>query len=146
MQASRGYGRYAAIATTIAITKGTRFAKAHPLLCKAVPTAVGFAFGDFLTQYMNRDKEQPFKMQLDKTAKMAVVGATVAGPLGLLALQRLSLIMPVAAAVIGSEVLGCLIWQAAYCSICPAYRAGAVRLGNSLRQKFQPQGLVAAAH
>ena len=103
MQASKGYGRYAAIATNFAIVKGTRFAKANPMLCKAVPTSIGFAFGDFLTQYMNRDTEQPFKMQFDKTAKMAVVGATIAGPLGLLALQRLSLAMPLAAAVIGSE-------------------------------------------
>ncbi len=106
MQTSRGYGRFRTIATlgSVALVHGTRFVKRHSLLCKAVPTAIGFSFGDFLTQYMNRDPEQPYQHKFDKTAKMAVVGATIAGPLGLYALQAMSLSMPMAAAVIGSEV------------------------------------------
>lgn len=136
MQAMRGPGGRP---LKTALAHGNRFVKSHPLLSKAIPTAIGFAFGDFLTQYMNRDQDVAFKLQLHKTAKMAVVGATIAGPVGLFALQSMNQIMPLALAVLGSEVVGCLIWQIAYCGICPKYRAGAVRLAGSVKQKLARQ-------
>eukprot|EP00798_Chlamydomonas_sp_ICE-L_P006630 gene6630-3288_t len=117
----------------LAVARGGKFVKANPLLSKAVPTAIGFAFGDFLTQFMNRDKEVPFKMEFHKTAKMAAFGACVAGPMGLAVIQSLSQSIPVGAAIAASEVFGCLLWQIAYINICEKYRAGTVRLATSVR-------------
>eukprot|EP00798_Chlamydomonas_sp_ICE-L_P017045 gene17045-23338_t len=119
-----------------AIFKGNRFVKANPLVSKAVPTAIGFAFGDFLTQYMHRDKSLPFKLQIQKTVQMAFVGALIAGPIGLFAIQSLSQNIPLAAAVLSAEVFGCLIWQISYITICPKYRSGALQVASNVKQKL----------
>jgi hypothetical protein len=109
----------------------------QPLLAKAVPTAVGFCFGDFLTQYFNRDVQVQYRHDFSKTAQMALVGASVAAPIGLGLLRVLDISLfscnPHTAFALSSkflldQVLGCLIWQAAYISISESYRRGALSL------------------
>lgn len=119
----------------------SRFMQRQPLLAKAVPTAVGFCFGDFLTQYFNRDVTIPYRHDFHKTGQMALVGATVAAPVGLGFLRWLDLAVfsagpnsafALTAKFILDQVLGCLIWQAAYLSISEPYRQGAMALFATL--------------
>ena len=119
----------------------SRFMQRQPLLTKAVPTAVGFCFGDFLTQYFNRDTKVHYRHDFSKTAQMALVGASVAAPIGLGFLRLLDLSLfscnPHTAFALSSkffldQVLGCLIWQAAYICISESYRQGALSLLSSL--------------
>jgi len=72
------------------------------------------------------------------------VGAAIAGPLGLGVLQ-----LPGSTAgliglkVVVSEILGCLIWQAAYLRFSTEYREGAMALMQSLQQSLDGrQGVV----
>jgi len=126
-----------------ALVKTTRWVKAHPLIAKAVPTAIGFVFGDFLTQYgqhVNRKSSGPFRMDLYKTSRMLAVGALVAGPLGLAVLQLPgSSGAAIGAKVTLDQVLGCLIWQATYITIDPEYRAGAEKLARTVQDSFDGQ-------
>lgn len=106
----------------------------RPLLAKALPTAVGFAFGDVLTQYMNnKHRQRWYKPHL--TATMAALGLVVAGPAGLAFLRWMDLSIlpshphsPVALGVkfVLDQVLGCVLWQASYLTICAPYRQMAV--------------------
>lgn len=54
----------------------------RPLIAKCVPTAIGFAFGDVLTQFMNRDRSKSLRSQwhMSRTASMLAIGAVAAGP------------------------------------------------------------------
>lgn len=59
------------------------------LVLKAIPTGCGFAFGDLLTQYFNRDQSVPFTEQykIHTTLSMLAIGACAVGP-GLLHFNR----------------------------------------------------------
>jgi hypothetical protein len=114
------------------ITKSTRFLQKRPLLAKAIPTAFGFAFGDLLTQHFNSGCSSVFHdYDLQRTAKMGLLGAAVAAPLGLAFLRYLDgVIMPAAptsAAALGikltlDQVLGCALWQCAFLAVHEPYR------------------------
>ncbi|PNH08529.1 hypothetical protein TSOC_004910 [Tetrabaena socialis] len=118
----------------------------RPLLAKCAPTAVGFAFGDCLTQYMNRDQSRPLGGQWNffRTGSMLCIGALCAGPILLSFNRWMDLaILPQAASspltggvkFILDQVVGCFIWQFAYLTINPAYRQSALHLleSSSLR-------------
>jgi hypothetical protein len=73
----------------------------RPLLAKCVPTAIGFAFGDCLTQFMNRDRSRTLRDQwsFSRTGSMLCIGALCAGPILLSFNRWMDLaIMPSAAA------------------------------------------------
>lgn len=96
----------------------------QPLISKAVPTAFGFAFGDCLTQYMNRPKDKPFTYDYVRGAGMATLGAGVAGPIGLAFLRFLdgkvalgSPLLTNSATFVLDQALGCLLWQAAFATV-----------------------------
>jgi hypothetical protein len=78
---------------------------------------------DFLTQYFNRDRSQPYRHDLRKTAAMAAAGAAVAAPLGLGLYRWMDAVWPSAALAVAAgkftldQIVGCFIWQAAYCSL-----------------------------
>lgn len=59
-----------------------REAQKHPFVAKALPTAIGFAFGDLLTQYMNRDKSRGLREQYrpHRSVLMFAAGAVIAAP------------------------------------------------------------------
>lgn len=84
-------------------------------------------------------------MQLHKTAQMACVGALIAGPLGLFAIQSMSRAVPLAAAVLAAEVFGCLIWQVSYITICPKYRSSAVELAQKVSSGMRKETCTMAA-
>lgn len=101
--------------------RAQRFLQRQPLLAKALPTAVGFAFGDFLTQHFNRPKHGAYAYSVSRTAKMALLGAVIAGPVGLAFLRALEPVVlphaPASAAALGikftlDQALGCVLWQA----------------------------------
>jgi hypothetical protein len=116
-----------------AVARGRHFLRRRPALAKAAATAVGFAGGDVLTQRLNRRLPDGGERAYDlaKTAAMLAVGAALAGPAGL-ALCRLCDAAAAPSAVAGAglatgkfvadQLVGCAIWQAAYCAICPWYR------------------------
>lgn len=64
-----------------------------------------------------------------KTAAMAAVGAGVAAPVSLLLYRAMDLAAPgtapllVAAKFTVEQVVGCVLWQAAYCALHDRYRA-----------------------
>lgn len=122
-----------------AMAKSMRWMKAHPLIAKSVPTAIGFCFGDVLTQYGQRKNKEHW-YDATKTIGMLTVGATVAGPIGLgiLMLPGSSPAM-IGLKVVVSEVVGCLIWQAAYLNINSEYRASAYNLFKSLQDSASEQ-------
>lgn len=101
----------------------SRFVRRRPLLAKSLPTACGFVFGDFLTQYFNRDRQKPYRHDFRKTAAMAAAGAAVAAPVGLGLYRWMDAAWPSAALAVATgkftldQIVGCAIWQAAYCSI-----------------------------
>lgn len=107
----------------------SRFMQRRPLLSKALPTAGGFAFGDLLTQHFNQPPGRTMADNYDpkRTLAMAAVGAVLAGPLGLAFLRWLDVVSPaatpLAAKLALEQVLGCAIWQAAYCVVHPPYVA-----------------------
>jgi hypothetical protein len=125
----------------------------RPALAKVAATAVGFAGGDVLTQHFNRRLADGSERAHDfaKTAAMLAVGAALAGPAGLLLCRLCDAAAAPAAAGAGlatgkfvaDQVVGCAIWQAAYCAICPWYRdilVGAVRnvaagIGGGMRRE-----------
>ncbi len=86
---------------------------------------------DFLTQYVNRDKSRPYSHDFRKSAAMAAVGAGLAAPAGLALYRYMDAAWPSAALAVGAgkftldQLVGCVIWQAAYCAIPSndAYRA-----------------------
>lgn len=100
-----------------------RHMQRHPLLCKSLPCAWGFAFGDFLTQFFNRDERRPYRHDFRKTAAMAAAGAVVAAPTSLLMYHWMDAAWPSAMLMVAAgkftldQVVGCVLWQAAYCSI-----------------------------
>ncbi|GBF92124.1 hypothetical protein Rsub_04471 [Raphidocelis subcapitata] len=95
----------------------------RPLLAKAMPCAFGFAFGDFLTQYVNRDRSAPYRQDFRKTAAMAAAGAALAAPVGLGLYRAMDAAWPSVAFAVAAgkftldQVVGCAIWQAAYCAL-----------------------------
>ncbi|EFJ41507.1 hypothetical protein VOLCADRAFT_84089 [Volvox carteri f. nagariensis] len=120
----------------------------RPLLAKCVPTAVGFAFGDCLTQFMNRDRSRTLREQwsFSRTGSMLCIGALCAGPILLsfnrwmdLAVMPSAGSSPVAVAVkfLLDQVVGCFIWQAAYLSINPSYRQSAIALLESSSMQIE---------
>lgn len=54
----------------------------HPLALKAAPTGCGFAFGDLLTQYFNRDQSVSFSEQykVERGLSMMLIGVMAVGP------------------------------------------------------------------
>lgn len=112
-----------------AFLRGSRFLRKRPLLSKAIPTACGFAFGDLLTQYMHRKPlASHWSPDLSKTAAMFGCGAVLAAPVGLGLLRWLDVVWPsmhvlaISTKLTIDQIVGCLIWQCAYCSICESYR------------------------
>lgn len=123
----------------------------HPFAAKTVTSAIGFAFGDFLTQLGTRPKGKLSVCRYDyvRTTKMAAAGALIAGPVGLWWLQWLgSVIQPnqakskaaLTTMVVLDQVLGCAIWQAAMCSIDQGYRQMLLRF-CSLEQQHGKQAV-----
>jgi len=111
--------------------KGHRFLQRRPLLAKSLPTGVGFAFGDFLTQSLNRTDKSKAWYNYQRTATMGVIGLVVAGPIGLGFLRWMDgwvlPAVPMSPASLGikftlDQVLGCAMWQLAFLSIHPPYR------------------------
>lgn len=104
------------------------FLQRRPLVAKACPTAFGFAFGDFLTQYLNRPHKNTYQHDPTLTAAMAATGAVVAAPVGLALYRWMDLVWPGTSWLLAAgkftldQVVGCVIWQAAYISICESYR------------------------
>lgn len=121
----------------------SRFLQKRPLLAKAVPTAVGFAFGDVLTQYMNnRRRKRWYNPKL--TAMMAGLGLCLAGPAGLAFMRWMDFTIlpghphsPVTIAVkfVLDQVWGCVLWQASYLSISKPYRQAAFEYCSSLAEQ-----------
>jgi hypothetical protein len=78
---------------------------------------------DFLTQYLNRDRQQPYSHNFRSTALMAAAGAAAAAPAGLLLCQWMDAVWPspLLLAAAGKftidQVVGCALWQAFYCAI-----------------------------
>jgi len=123
-----------------AVARGRQLIRRRPGLAKVAATAVGFAGGDVLTQRLNRRLADGSERAHDyaKTAAMLAVGAALAGPAGLLIFRLCDAAAAPAAAgaalaagkFAADQVVGCAIWQAAYCAICPWYRdivVGALR-------------------
>ncbi|KAF5835468.1 hypothetical protein DUNSADRAFT_7308 [Dunaliella salina] len=116
-----------------------------PLICKAIPTAVGFAFGDCLTQYLNKPREEAYDWS--RTAKMGALGAAVAGPIGLWFFRWMNANLltqgPAGLAmgvkVLLDQVLGCILWQAAFLSIHEPYRMAAGQLIKNTSESLQGQ-------
>lgn len=118
-------------------------AQRHPFAAKTITSAIGFGFGDFLTQLSTRPKGQPLTARTydyARTGKMAAVGLLLAGPIGLRFLQFLDkTIQPnqvkskgaLTAMVVLDQVLGCAIWQAALISIDQGYRKVVVQFCSS---------------
>ena len=105
-------------------------------------TAVGFAAGDVLTQRFNRRQPDGTERAHDfaKTGAMLLVGAALAGPLGVwlcrlcdAAAAPSAVGAPAALAAgkfVADQAVGCVVWQAAYCAICPWYREMLVGVGR----------------
>lgn len=147
-----------------AVARGRHFLRRRPALAKVAATAVGFAGGDVLTQRFNRRLADGSERAHDfaKTAAMLAVGAALAGPAGLLLCRLCDAAAAPAAAGAGlatgkfvaDQLVGCAIWQAAYCAICPWYRdivVGAVRHvaagiggGGARRERAPPPRAVVA--
>lgn len=130
------------------VARGTRFIQKRPLIAKSLPTAVGFAFGDFLTQTLNQDKQRVFSYDYGRTVKMGTIGLVMAGPVGLAFLRWMETwVMPatpysVAALSIKftlDQVLGCAIWQAALLSIHKPYRQALYRHLSAAKPAAEPQ-------
>lgn len=128
-----------------AVEQSKLFLKRQPLLVKAAPTAIGFAFGDVLTQYMNAPQRHQRMQSHDwsRTAKMALVGGVLAAPVLLGFMRGLDSTVfaanpnsPVAHTLkfVLDQIVGCVIWQAAYCTIHPPYKRGLVQFFNSTMQ------------
>lgn len=72
---------------------------------------------------MNRDPSLPYQHQYGKTAAMALAGAAAAAPASAALYRAMDAAWPGggAAAAAGKfcvdQIIGCAIWQAAYCSI-----------------------------
>lgn len=72
---------------------------------------------DFLTQYFNRDKRQPYRHDFRKTAAMAAAGAAVAAPVGIGMYAWMDAAWPSSAAAVAAgkftldQIVGCAIWQ-----------------------------------
>ncbi|KXZ54927.1 hypothetical protein GPECTOR_4MTA3 [Gonium pectorale] len=129
----------------------------RPLLAKCIPTAVGFAFGDCLTQFMNRDRSRSLREQwsYSRTGSMLCIGALCAGPILLsfnrwmdLAIMPSSPSSPLALTVkfLLDQAVGCFIWQVAYLTINPAYRRSAVALLESSSVRIEEQKRVLQRH
>jgi hypothetical protein len=127
------------------VAKLSKLIASQPLLAKAVPTATGFAFGDVLTQQLGPlwpASEWPTKHDLSrhdltKTALMAVTGGSVAAPLSLALYRLMDAVAPGTSIVLAAgkftldQVVGCLLWQAAYMSISEPYRQTFVEFINA---------------
>lgn len=93
---------------------------------------------DFLTQYFNRDKQRPYRHDFTKTALMAAAGASLAAPVGLGLYRWMDAAWPSAMLMVAAgkftldQVVGCVIWQAAYCAI-PGNEWYREMLGGALR-------------
>eukprot|EP00775_Hariotina_reticulata_P009643 gene9643-9803_t len=119
-----------------AVAKLSKLIASQPLVAKAVPTATGFAFGDVLTQQLGPlwpasewpTKHDLTRHDLTKTALMAVVGGSVGAPLSLALYRLMDAIAPGTSIVLAAgkftldQVIGCVLWQAAYLSISEPYR------------------------
>lgn len=130
-----------------------REAQKHPYVAKALPTAIGFAFGDLLTQYMNRDKSRGLREQYrpHRSVLMFAAGAVVAAPVLLVFNRWMDVhLLPQAAGTPALEaakflldqIVGCLFWQSAYISIVPSYRASAQQLIDGTATKLSAHGEV----
>lgn len=119
------------------VKRGSRFLQRRPLLAKALPCAVGFAFGDILTQYFHAPRDvltgdPMYTHDFIKSIKMAGVGGVLAAPVGLALYRWMDVVWPGSGLVAGAakftadQVVGCIIWQAAYLSISEPYRAALV--------------------
>eukprot|EP00200_Dunaliella_tertiolecta_P004753 CAMPEP_0202354310 /NCGR_PEP_ID=MMETSP1126-20121109/9688_1 /ASSEMBLY_ACC=CAM_ASM_000457 /TAXON_ID=3047 /ORGANISM="Dunaliella tertiolecta, Strain CCMP1320" /LENGTH=184 /DNA_ID=CAMNT_0048946765 /DNA_START=24 /DNA_END=579 /DNA_ORIENTATION=+ len=117
--------------------------KRHPLISKAIPTAVGFAFGDCLTQHLNKPRGEAY--DFGRTAKMGALGAAFAGPIGLWFFRWMNanlLTQGPAGLAMGvklvlDQVLGCILWQAAFLSIHEPYREAAGQLLRNTSDAFK---------
>ncbi|GLC45280.1 hypothetical protein PLESTF_000717900 [Pleodorina starrii] len=129
----------------------------RPLLAKCVPTAIGFAFGDCLTQFMNRDRTRSLRDQwsFSRTGSMLCIGALCAGPILLsfnrwmdLAIMPSAATSPVALTVkfLLDQVVGCFIWQVAYLTINPTYRQSALALLESSSVRIDEHRRVLQRH
>ncbi|KAL6761778.1 hypothetical protein V8C86DRAFT_2527944 [Haematococcus lacustris] len=117
-----------------ALSTGARFAARAPLVAKAIPTGIGFVFGDVLTQHFHNSPGEQHDIR--RSMAMLGVGALVAAPLGLGLFRTMfpasaTSSGPWAKYVLLDQVLGCIIWQVAYMAIHPPYRAAAQRLLQS---------------
>mmetsp|Transcript_25174 Transcript_25174/g.63890 ORF Transcript_25174/g.63890 Transcript_25174/m.63890 type:complete len:158 (-) Transcript_25174:810-1283(-) len=116
-----------------AVHTSRQFMKRNPLVAKAIPTAIGFGFGDVLTQVMNRKPGD--KYRISRTGQMIAIGAVASVPLlyawrhfeATLMVGSTNWVKPTTIFLI-DQIIGCMFWQAAYLTINPAYRAGAARL------------------
>lgn len=116
------------------VKRGSRFLQRRPLLARALPCAFGFAFGDILTQYFHAPRDvltgdPVYTHDFVKTVKMGVTGGALAAPAGLALYRWMDAVWPGSGLIAGAakftadQVVGCIIWQAAYLSISEPYRA-----------------------
>lgn len=133
------------------VVSGRRFLLKRPLLAKAVPTSIGFAFGDFLTQVMNRPKnDKSWRYNYTSSATMFAIGAALAAPVGLSFLRWMDVhILPsspnspitLTVKFILDQVLGCAIWQCSYLTINEPYREAAIALGRAVQDNWNEQAV-----
>lgn len=134
------------------VFSGSRnFVRKQPLIAKAMPTAIGFAFGDVLTQFMNwknssASQDTNFSYEWTRGAKMAAVGCLIAAPIGLGLLRWMDAnvmtsnpngLAAVSVKFTLDQVVGCILWQVAYCTIHPPYREALGQLLQSVQQDFE---------
>lgn len=122
--------------------------------------AGGYAFGDVLTQqlgplWLSNDDDWPSKHNLakhdlSKTAGMAAVGAFAGTPASLALYAAMDSMAPgtgmalAAAKFAVDQVVGCVLWQAAYFAISEPYRRTFTQFASAQWQQRQ-QGCASAA-
>jgi hypothetical protein len=126
---------------------------AHKICCAL--DAGGYAFGDVLTQqlgplWLSNDedwpsKHNPAKHDLNKTAGMAAVGVFLGLPTSLAMYAVMDSMAPgtgmvlMAAKFAADQVVGCVLWQAAYMCISEPYRRTFSQFASAQWQQHQQQ-------
>eukprot|EP00878_Enallax_costatus_P000730 GHUV01000843.1.p1 GENE.GHUV01000843.1~~GHUV01000843.1.p1 ORF type:complete len:174 (+),score=15.03 GHUV01000843.1:194-715(+) len=135
-------------------------AQQHPLIAKMLPTAWGYMFGECLTQQLGPlwpaddwpTRHDFSQHDLSKTAMMGGVGAFVGAPLSLILYRAMDAVLPGASFLLAAgkftldQVVGCILWQAAYLAISEPYRTTLQAFLVEQQQVYlpQPMALVAA--
>lgn len=121
----------------------------------------GYAFGDVLTQqlgplWLSNDDDWPSKHNLAKhdlrqTAGMAAVGAVAGVPASLALYAAMNSVAPgtgialAAAKFAADQVVGCVLWQAAYFAISEPYRRTFGQFASAQWQQHQQRCAAAAS-